>query len=143
MPARRPTARSRRSAADGRERGTGLIGTWFGFVVFLALLLFAVQVLYDLYSTSVVTGVAFDAARKVAGASGGPTSEAAAEATAREVLGRYGRQVRFTWDLTDPDVVQLRVQADNPAFVLPSLRAGPFPFQHVDRTIRVRVERFR
>ena len=114
---------------------------WIGFSVFLVLLLFAVQVLFNLYATSVVTAVSFDAARRVAGGDGGPALIAAAEDQARAELGRYGTRVTFDWSATDADEVVLHVQASNPHVLLPVL-AGPAAFDHIDRTIRVRVERF-
>lgn len=123
------------------ERGGGPLSAWFGFVVFLALLLFAVQVLFNLYSTSVVTSVAYDAARKVAGARGGPASVPQAESDARRALGQYGSRVSFEWAQTDGDAVVLRVRARNPSMLLPAM-AGPVAFGEIDRTIRVRVERF-
>lgn len=144
---RRPrrTTRSPRSASRSvrDERGGGPLSAWFGFVVFLALLLFAVQVLYNLYATSVVTSVAFDAARRVAAAEGGAGTVglAEAEAEARQALGRYGERVTFEWAV-DGDVVALRVRAENPSFLLPA-QTGPVAFGDIDRTVRVRVERFR
>ena len=105
------------------------------------LLLFATQLLLNLYATSVVTAAAFDAARVVAGADGGPERVTAAESQARHMLGHYGERVRFEWSI-DADVVALRVRAANPNLLLVQLGA-PAPFQHVDRTVRVRVERFR
>jgi hypothetical protein len=124
------------------ERGGGPLSAWFGFVVFLCLLLFAVQAMFNLYATSVVTSVAFDAARRVAAAEdGGTTAVSGAEASAREALGAYGGRVSFDWSL-DGDVVALRVRAENPSFLLP-VRAGPVAFGEIDRTVRVRVERFR
>ena len=153
---RRPrrTTRSPRSASSSLraryrpvaardERGGGPLSAWLGFVVFLALLLFAVQVLYNLYAASVVTSVAFDAARRVAAAEGGAgaVGPAEAEAEARQALGRYGDRVRFDWAV-DVDVVALRVRSTNPSFLLPA-QAGPVAFGDIDRTVRVRVERFR
>lgn len=123
------------------ERGGGLIQLWVGFFVFLLMLLFAVQVLFNLYAASVVTAVSYDAARRVAGSDGGPGHIADAEADARRALGRYAQRVVFDWSATDPDEVVVRVQTDNPN-VLPVL-AGPGAFDRLDRTIRVRVERFR
>src|SRR5438105_4596946 len=76
------------------ERGTGLIGTWAGFVIFLALLLFAVQVMFNLWSTSAVTAAASDAARKVATADD-PSSRSVqrqAEDDARRLLGKYATE---------------------------------------------------
>ncbi len=118
------------------------MAAWLGFVVFLVLLLFAVQTLTNLYTASVVTAVGFDAARQVAGAGAGPGSVVAAENQARRSLGRFAGRVTFDWSATGPEEVVLRVQSDNPSFLLPVL-AGPVAFDHLDRTIRVRVERFR
>ena len=72
----RSTASATRRAGAGTarlvdERGGGPISIWIGFLVFLVMLLFAVQVLFNLYATSVVTAVAYDAARRVAGGGGG------------------------------------------------------------------------
>jgi Flp pilus assembly protein TadG len=124
------------------ERGGGLVQLWAGFFVFLAMLLFAVQVLFNLYAASVVTAVSYDAARRVAGADGGTDHIADAEAQARSALGRYAPRVTFDWSASGPDEVVLRVQAQNPSVLLPVLR-GPAPLDRLDRTIRVRVERFR
>jgi hypothetical protein len=124
------------------ERGGGPISMWIGFSVFLVMLLFAVQVLFNLYATSVVTAVSYDAARRVAGSDGGADHMAAAEAQARQALGRYERWVQFDWNGTTAEEVVLRVQADNPSVLLPVL-AGPAALDKLDRTIRVRVERFR
>lgn len=124
------------------ERGGGLIQLWVGFFVFLVMLLFAVQLLFNLYATSVVTSISFDAARRVAGSDGDPNATVNAEADARRSLGRYAQQVVFDWGGTSRDEVVLRVTAENPSVLLPVL-AGPVAFDRLDRTIRIRVERFR
>ena len=124
------------------ERGGGPISIWIGFSLFLVMLLFAVQVLFNLYAASVVTAVSYDAARRVAGREGGTTYIAEAEDQARQALGRYSSQVDFDWSATTADEVVLRVQAENPSVLLP-VAAGPAAFQRLDRTIRIRVERFR
>ena len=93
-----------------------------------------------------MSAAAFDAARVVAGRDGGPGSEVEAERRARDLLGRVGRDARFTWTYLDtdgrpgPEQVALRVRADSPARLLPRLH---LPFQQVDRTVTVRVERDR
>jgi hypothetical protein len=112
--------------------------------VFFALLLVAVQLLFNLYATTVVTAVGFDAARIVAGGEGPDANsrQAMAETSARRLLGRYGRRVTFDWRQSDDDTVVLRVRADNPAFVVRAW-AGSLGFDHIDRTVRVRVERLR
>ena len=136
------SARSGSSRFTKVERGTSLIGSLAGVVVFVCFLLFAVQVSYDLYATSAVTSAAFDAVRLAAGADGGTeAARMAAEAHAREVLGRYGDRVTFAWSRTD-DAVLLRVQATNPGF-LPSMLRRPLRIDRVDRTVTARVERFR
>ncbi|HEX2048113.1 MAG TPA: hypothetical protein VHF27_10130 [Acidimicrobiales bacterium] len=124
------------------ERGGGPVSIWVGFSVFLVMLLFAVQVLFNLYAASVVTAVSYDAARRVAGSEGGSDYIAEAEAQARQALGRYEGRVVFDWGGTTPDEVVLRVQAENPSVLMPLAR-GAAAFQQLDRTIRVRVERFR
>lgn len=124
------------------ERGTGPISVWIGFVLFLGMLLFAVQALVDLYATSVVTSVAYDAARQVAGSDGGPSARTGAEGQARRLLGRFGSQVSFDWSGSTADDVVLRVRGRVPSVLLPPQR-GPLPFGSIDRTVRLRVERFR
>ena len=125
-----------------RDRGAGLVGTVAGVTVFLAFLLFAVQLLANLYSTSVVTSAAHEAARMVATDPrplGDPAQLARAEAHARQLLGRYGDRAALEWDLSDPEVVGLRVVVDNPRFLFAALD-GALGFDTVDRTVRVRVE---
>ncbi len=123
------------------ERGSGLFGTWFGMVVILVVFLFAVQVLFDLQARSVVTAVAYDAARRVAAASGQSSAPAQvrAEADARRALGRYGNHVRFEWR-SHPDAIRLHVVVDNPRLGLASF-GSPLGLDHIDRTVVVRVER--
>ncbi|MCA1671939.1 MAG: hypothetical protein LC799_06945 [Actinobacteria bacterium] len=110
-------------------------------MLFLGLLLFAVQTLLNLYATSVVTSVAYDAAREVAGADGGPGAVVRAEERARQLLGAFGREVSFEWSSTSDDVV-LRVRGRVPRVLLPVQR-GPMAFGEIDRTVRLRTEGFR
>ncbi len=133
---------TRRARAD---RGGGLVGTVAGISVFLAFLLFAVQLLVNLYSASVLTSAAYDAARQVAVAGAfppAPSALGAAEERARELIGARGGDAVLTWDLSDPDVVALRVQMDNPRFLLGGLD-GALGFDTIDRTVRVRLEQGR
>jgi len=147
-PTPRPTSRRSGISFDDRradERGVGVVGAIGGVTVFFALLLVSVQLLFNLYATTVVTAVAFDAARVVAGDDAGTAAEggrAVAEVSARRLLGRYGRRVTFDWQQSDDATVVLRVRADNPTFVMRSW-AGSLGFDHIDRTVRVRVERVR
>jgi hypothetical protein len=122
------------------DAGAGLVSSVAGITVFLAFLLFSVQLLTNLYATSVVTSAVHDGARRAAEAGTGPDDRRAAEAQVRALLGAYGDEARLDWAGTDADVVRLRVQIDNPSFLLRSLPAE-LPFQHIDRTATVRVER--
>ena len=128
-----------------RDRGAGLLSTSFGILFFLGFLFFAVQLLFNLYATSVVTSVTYDAAREVATA-GHPATQAdmdAAVTRAKGQLGNYASRVEFQWDVTsDPDVVKLRVIATNPRFLGPAIDTF-VGFDVIDRTVEVRVERFR
>lgn len=129
------------------ERGTTMLGTSAGFVVFLLLMFAAVQILFNLYATSIVTAAAHDAASAVAGLDAADDRcAAAADAEARfvEALGDYGQagHAELFWDCIDPDIVTVRVVAEHPTF-LPAHLAGLVDLGHLDRTIVVRVERFR
>lgn len=122
------------------ERGAGLVSTLGGVTMFLGLLLFAVHLVLNLYGTSTVTAVAFDAARIAAGSDG---DEAAAEAYARRLLGGYVERgaLELDWSASDADHVRLRVVAEHPtADLLPLL---DLPFDVTDRTVVVRREAFR
>ena len=138
-------SRRRRPAAPGDE-GTALISSIAGLLVFLAMLLFAVQTLVGLYTRSVVTDAAHEGARRVAGAradqTGGVASDearVAAEQEVRRLLGRFGDEVSIDWTASTADTVSLRVRARPPGFLWDALR-GPGSAL-VDRTVTVRVER--
>lgn len=129
------------------ERGSGLLGTVMGFTVFMLLLLAAVQVLFNLYATTVVTGAAFDAARLVAGHDSvadrcGATP--AASAAMRRRLGGYLDRgtLALSWACGDPDTVSVTVEAEHPT-ILPSRLAGLTGLGRLQRTIEVRVEAVR
>ncbi|CAN5171976.1 hypothetical protein BH24ACT1_BH24ACT1_10700 [soil metagenome] len=130
------------------EAGTGLIGSIVGVTVFLVLLLFAVHLVLNLYGTSVVTAAAFDAARLRAGGVGEAVSETEAERHVLDLLEGYGERglLELSWSYPDTDgdgevdVVALRVMATHPTDLLAGIR---FPFQQIDRTISVRMERLR
>ena len=131
-------ATARTSVPSSPDAGAGLVGTVAGVAVFLVLLLFAVQVLLNLYATSVVTAAAFDAAREVAAAGGDRRAIDAAEAKARAVLGRYASAVTFEWAVPAGGDVVVRVRAENRLFSFPGLSIEPL--QVVDRTVRARIE---
>jgi hypothetical protein len=59
------------AAIGAAETGTGLLSAVVGVGAFLTLMLFAVHLVLNLYATSVLSAVAFDAARVVSGSDGG------------------------------------------------------------------------
>jgi len=117
-------------------------------------MLFATQVVFDLYARSAVTSAAVEAAHRVAGYAssagyGDPGAQqqavAAAEADARSSLGRYGTVTSFSWTLlpqgSTPTEVELRVGFDASRTGFDLTRGLALPgLDHFDRTIRVRVE---
>ena len=126
-----------------RDEGAGLLSTAAGVVVFLVFLLFAVQLLFGLYSSSTVTAVANDAATRAASADSPPL--AVIEAEARASLGQVGETATFEWDVDDADgdgtsdTVVLAVTARPPRFIPPSI-GGSIGLDEVRRVVRVRTE---
>lgn len=129
------------------ESGTGMIGSTFGLVALLAFLMFAVHLLFGLYASSVITANGFDAAREAAayqaamGSASTSAPTARAEARARARLGRYSERVHFDWSGSSDDTIRLRLQSSPPDLMI--FGGGPAKFVAVDRTIVVRVERYR
>lgn len=129
------------------ERGAGLISTIAGLLVFLALMLFAVQSIISLYARSLTTDAAYEAARIVAGArtshDAAPvpeTSRVHAEEIVRQQLGSFGDRVSLDWSASTWDSIALTVHAQPPGFLWGSFAGGA---RVIERTVRVRVERFR
>ena len=115
------------------DHGVGAVTTVVGTTVFLAMMLLAAQVLLNLYAASVVTSAAFDAARFAA--AGG--TETAAEARARELIGRHGDSALV--EVTKHDgVVTVRLRVDNPSLI-PAL-SRRLALARVDRTVTMRAE---
>jgi hypothetical protein len=131
-----------------RDAGTGLISSVAGIVVFLAFLFFAVQLLYNLYATSVVTATAYDSARDVAARNVDHDDPAAVRSAQRQAerelhqrLGRYADRVDVDWSASDATTVRLHVSARNPDLLFHS--AGLLGFDRIDRTVTVRIEQVR
>ena len=126
------------------DRGASIVAMSGGVLVFLTLLLAAVQILYGLYATSLVTAAAHEAAHDVASVDHSADRCAAvgpAEARLRDSLGDYADAARLTleWTCSDPAAVRLRVRATHPG-LLPRQLAGITPLAELDRTITVRLE---
>ncbi len=114
-----------------RERGAGVFSMAIGLMMFLIMLVFAVNLLYNLYTTSVISSLALEAARDAA-EMGGSTADAANDFRA-EVDGA----TTFTLNRQGPNIVAtIRWESRSlfPAFT--DARA----FGVIDRTFTVRVE---
>lgn len=139
MPQHR-SARGRRRDRARTERGVGLFSSAFGLLIFLVMLLFAVQVLVSLYANSVVSSVAYDAARYAA-----RTGDVAG-AQARFARGVGSADVSAAISVVagpdGPDQVTVRVTGRAPTF-LAGRFSSDLPFGTIDRTITVRGESFR
>lgn len=127
--------------ATGADRGAGIISSLFGLMIFLVFLLFATQLLFSLYATSVISNAAYDAGRQVART--GDT--AIGQARFDGAVGSYDASVTFGHEggtgFNDADVILVTVTGRNPT-LLPDRFAEPLPFATVNRTVRVRNEKF-
>lgn len=140
-PPGRPRAGVATATGDPAARGVGIIGAAFGLAFFLGFLLLAVQILYSLHATSVLTHAGYDAARRLA------RTGDVAEATARfeAVVGSERAAISFEarggTGFTDADTIVVHVRRHAPG-LLPAGLTGILPFQQVERTLVVRNERF-
>ncbi len=114
------------------DRGSGLLSMTFGMMMFLVLLTMAVNITYNLYTTSVVTGLAIDAARDVAERPGSTPAEA--EADFRALV---GDNVDFDIAVL-ADTVEATVRWETNS-ILPSFTDAR-AFGVLDRTFAVRIE---
>jgi Flp pilus assembly protein TadG len=114
------------------DRGAGLLSMSFGLLFFIILLIFSIQVTYNLYTTSVVTGLAIDAARDVAAQDG--ISPAQAEANFREFV---GTDVDFDIVITG-ETVEATINWET-ASLIPAV-SDSRAFGVLDRTFAVRIE---
>lgn len=113
--------------------------------MFLLFLLFAVQLITNLYATSTVSAAGYDAARFVASRQvdhRDPAAVAQAELLAeqqlRALLGGMGRQADLSWEVTGSSV-RLTIHVRAPA-ILPSTLDGGAGRRVIDRTFAVRIE---
>ena len=124
-----------------QERGAGVFSMAIGLMMFLLLLTFSVNLLYNLYTTSVISSLAIEAARDVAEFDGSDPSAGigAAEMEFRsEVANATFFELRVVNDAVLGDTVEAEITwASRSLFpALSNARA----FGVIDRTFRVRVE---
>jgi hypothetical protein len=122
------------------DAGTALISAWFTLPVILVFLLFATQLAFAMYTTTMVEGIAFDAAYDVASADARDNRPAAQDAALADANARApGLEIQWSWLGTDDDYVELAFVVENPTF-LPDAFAGTFGFGTTERSVRVRTE---
>ena len=137
--------------ASGRgspERGSGVLSTTFGILVFVSLLAFSIHVLVNMWMRATVMDVAAQAATSVALSGATSATELAraegdAIATARSSLGSLAERVELDFvDEGDPAAVRLHVRAANLSLMprMGSLDPAPDP---IDRVIVVHRELIR
>ncbi len=127
------------------ERGSGVLSTTFGIMVFLSLLAFCTHLLVNLWMRATVMDIAGEAATSVAlsGARSAPElrqSESDAIAAARRQLGTISERVDLEFvDQGDPIQVRLHVRCENLALMpqFGSLDPAPDP---IDRVIVIHRE---
>jgi len=120
--------------SDESERGAGLFSSAFGVLFFLVFLLFAMQLLWGMYATTVVTAAAYDAGRTSA-RTGDP--DAGAARFARSV-GGYDATVAIA---VGDETVVVTVTGENP-LLLPDRFARTLPFGTIERRLEIRREQF-
>lgn len=114
------------------ERGAGLFSMALGLLFFFGFLVFSVNIMYNLYATSVISSLAIEAAHDVAARDG--LTPGQAEAEFREIVGN-DVDVQIT-DLGGSVVVDVSWQT---RALLPVISDAP-AFGVLDRTFEVRTE---
>ncbi len=135
------------SRAVDQQRGAGLIGLCTALLVYLLMMLAAVQILFNLYATSLVVAAAHDVAHQVASIDAAQNRCAAttsAQAEFERSLGSYGSagHASLQWTCNHPDKTIVRVRAQHPTF-LPTRLLGLASLNNLDRTIEIRNESLR
>ena len=122
------------------EAGSSPVTSVFGVAIFLGFLLLASQVLLHLYATSMITAVAFDAARRAA-ADGG--SCAVEQTRARTALGTWAADptVTVTCNPGDGEYTTVTIRGPSPARGL-RLYAQLTGMETIERSASVRTEEF-
>ncbi len=115
-----------------RERGAGVLSMTIGMMMFLIMLVFAVNLLYNLYTTSVISSLALDAARDAAEL-GGDTG-----AAMTEFESQVADATQFTITETDTHVVVTIAWTSRSLF--PALDNDAPAFGTINRTFTVRRE---
>jgi len=119
------------SHSERSERGAGVFSMSIGLLMFLLMLTFAVQILYNLYATTVVSSLAIEAARDAAEHDGLSLGEAEQEFLQRVPNGSILLSVQG-------EEIHANVQFVSQTVFPPVFNVQPFGV--IDRTFVVRRE---
>ena len=116
------------------------MSAWFTLPIILVFLLFATQLAFAMYTTTMVEGIAFDAAYEVASSDARDHRTAAQTAALIDADARApGLDIQWHWISANEEYVELGFVVENPTF-LPDAFAGTFGFGRTERSVRVRTE---
>lgn len=124
-----------------QERGAGVFSMAMGLTMFLLLLTFSVNLLYNLYTTSVISSLAIEAARDVAEFDGNEPEDGIGAAKA-EFESRVGDATMFELRVENDGALGQIVVADitwESRSLFPAF-SDARAFGVIDRTFTVRVE---
>jgi hypothetical protein len=110
----------------------------FAVAVFLAFLMLSTQVLLHLYTTSTITAVAFDTARRAAG-EGSSCESVRFEARIRRALGGYGQRIEQPRCVSSDGQIEVTIVGPTPARLVDAFGAT-LGLDRIERTARVRTE---
>lgn len=119
------------------EQGVGLVALPWGVLVYVMFLMLAVHVAVHLFTTSVVTAVGHDAARRAALAGGSHAGVIEAERWLRSRIGPGVDIELLEWSVTT-DVVALELVADPPDVLIGS--SALLGQRRIERRFEVRRE---
>ncbi len=119
------------------ETGTGLLASTWSVLAFFMFLFLAVQIGVNLYSTSTVSALGYDAARRAASSGGTRTAVAEAETWLRARLGSSLEVSNIAWQ-THGGVVRLDLDVQPPSLMIDS--DSSLGSRRITRRFEVRTE---
>lgn len=126
-----------RRARQGDEAGSGLLASTWSVLAFFMFLFLALQIGVNLYATSTVSALGYDAARRAASSGGTRVAVDAAEQWLRGRLGPSLRINDITWR-TNGGVVRLDIDARPPSLMIDT--DSTLGSRRIRRSFEVRTE---
>ena len=123
--------------ASPDQAGTGLLASTWSVLAFFMFMFLAVQIGINLYSTSTVSALAFDASRRAASNGGTRTAIEEADRWLQDRLGSSLDVHKIAWR-TDNGVVRLDVDVQPPSLLIGS--TSDLGGRRITRSFEVRTE---